>query len=139
VPVLLAAPGPDGPVLGVAHAGRKGVRAGVVGATVEAMRDLGADPGAGQAHVGPAVCGRCYEVTADLQAEFAATVPDAVSTTRHGAPGLDLPRAVLGQLVAAGVRDVGHDEACTLETPALYSHRRDGVTGRFAGVVWATG
>jgi YfiH family protein len=137
VPVLLAAPGPDGPVLGVAHAGREGVRAGVVGATVEAMRDLGADVVAGQAHVGPAVCGRCYEVPAGLQAEMAATVPDAVSTTRDGTPGLDLPRAVLGQLVAAGIRDVGHDETCTLETPMLYSHRRDGVTGRFAGLVWA--
>jgi YfiH family protein len=137
VPVLLAAPGPDGPVLAVAHAGRKGVQAGVVGATVEAMRGLGADLGAGQAHIGPAVCGRCYEVPADLQAELAATVPDVVSTTRDGTPGLDLPRAVLGQLVAAGIRDLGHDETCTRETPALYSHRRDGVTGRFAGVVRA--
>jgi YfiH family protein len=137
VPVLLAAPGPDGPVLAVAHAGRKGVAAGVVGATVEAMRELGADVGAGQAHVGPAVCGRCYEVPADLQAQVAATVPGVVSTTREGTPGLDLPRAVLLQLVAAGVRDVGHDETCSRETPALYSHRRDGVTGRFGGVVMA--
>jgi YfiH family protein len=137
VPVLLAAPGPDGPVLGVAHAGREGVRAGVVGATAEAMRELGADLGAGQAHVGPAVCGRCYEVPARLQAELAAAVPDAMSTTRDGTPGLDLPRAVLAQLVAAGVRDLAHDETCTRETPELYSHRRDGVTGRFAGVVWA--
>jgi YfiH family protein len=136
VPVLLAAPGTDGPVLGVAHAGRNGVLAGVVGATVEAMRDLGADVVAAQARVGPAVCGRCYEVPAELQAEVVAAVPAAEATTRGGTPGLDLPRAVLHQLADAGVPDVAHDETCTMEAPALYSHRRDGVTGRFAGVVW---
>ena len=136
VPVLLAAPGTDGPVLGVAHAGRNGVLAGVVGATVDVMRDLGADVAAAQARVGPAVCGRCYEVPAELQAEVVAAVPTAEATTRGGTPGLDLPRAVLQQLADAGVRDVLRDETCTIETPALYSHRRDGVTGRFAGVVW---
>jgi len=136
VPVLLAAPGADGPVIGVAHAGRNGVLAEVVGAMVAAMRALGADITAGQAHVGPAVCGRCYEVPAELQAEVVAAVPAAASTTRDGTPGLDLPRAVLHQLAAAGVRDIAHDETCTIETPALFSHRRDGVTGRFAGVVW---
>ena len=137
VPVLLAAPGPVGPVLGAAHAGRKGVRGGVVREAVAAMRRLGARVEEGQAHVGPAVCGRCYEVPAALQAEVAAAVPAAACTTRAGTPGLDLPGAVLGQLVAAGVRDVGRDETCTLETAALYSHRRDGVTGRIASVVWA--
>jgi YfiH family protein len=136
VPVLLAAPGADGPVLAVAHAGRAGVRAGVVGATVDAMRALGADIGAGQAHVGPAVCGRCYEVPAGLQGEVVADLPAAESTTSAGTPGLDLPRAVLAQLADAGVRELSHDEACTIETRSLYSHRRDGVTGRFAGVVW---
>ena len=136
VPVLLAAPGADGPVIGVAHAGRNGVLAEVVGALVAAMRALGADITAGQAHVGPAVCGRCYEVPAELQTEVVAAVPAAASTTRDGTPGLDLPRAVLHQLAAAGVRDIAHDETCTIETPALFSHRRDGVTGRFAGVVW---
>ena len=137
VPVLLAAPGPHGPVLAAAHAGRKGVQAGVVAETVAAMRRLGARVEDAQAHVGPAVCGGCYEVPGTLQAEVAADVPAAACTTRAGTPGLDLPGAVLGQLVAAGVRDVGRDETCTLETAALYSHRREGVTGRIASVVWA--
>jgi YfiH family protein len=136
VPVLLAAPGEHGPVLGVAHAGRKGVQAGVVGAVVDTMRALGADVAAGQAHVGPAVCGRCYEVPAGLQAEVVAAVPGAASTTRDGTPGLDLPRAVLSQLAGAGLRHLSHDETCTIETPALFSHRREGVTGRFGGVAW---
>jgi YfiH family protein len=136
VPVLLAAPGPHGPVLAAAHAGRKGVQAGVVTEAVAAMRRLGARVEDGQAHVGPAVCGRCYEVPAALQAEVVADVPAAACTTRGGTPGLDLPGAVLGQLVAAGVPDPGRDETCTLETAALYSHRREGVTGRIASVVW---
>jgi copper oxidase (laccase) domain-containing protein len=100
------------------------------------MRRLGARVEDGQAHVGPAVCGRCYEVPAALQAEVVADVPAAACTTRGGTPGLDLPGAVLGQLVAAGVPDPGRDEACTVETGALYSHRREGVTGRIASVVW---
>ena len=136
VPVLLAAPGPAGPVLGVAHAGRNGVQAGVVAATVDAMRGLGARVEAGQARVGPAVCGRCYEVPAALQAEVATVAPAAASTTRDGTPALDLPRAVLAQLLSAGLRDLAHDETCTLEEPTLYSHRRDAATGRFGGVVW---
>jgi hypothetical protein len=136
VPVLLAAPGPDGPVLAAAHAGRKGVQDGVVLEAVATMRGLGARVEEGRAHVGPAVCGRCYEVPGALQAEVVADVPAAACTTRDGTPGLDLPCAVLGQLVAAGVRDVGQDETCTLETADLYSHRRDGVTGRIASVVW---
>jgi copper oxidase (laccase) domain-containing protein len=40
------------------------------------------------------------------------------------------------QLVAAGVAAVAVDPACTAEDPRFYSYRRDGVTGRFAGVVW---
>jgi YfiH family protein len=136
VPVLLAAPGPDGPVLAAVHAGRKGVQAGVVPAAVAAMRRLGARVAEGRAHVGPAVCGRCYQVPALLQAEVVADVPAAASTTRDGTPGLDLPAAVLSQLVAAGVPDPDRDETCTLETADLYSHRREGVTGRVASVVW---
>ena len=136
VPVLLAAPGPDGPVLGAAHAGRKGVQGGVVLEAVAAMRRLGARVEEGQAHVGPAVCGGCYEVPAALQAEVVADVPAAACTTRAGTPGLDLPGAVLAQLVAVGLPDVGRDETCTRETAALYSHRREDVTGRIASVVW---
>lgn len=135
VPVLLA----DGSgVAGVAHAGRKGVHAGVVGAVVDAMRRLGADPAGVSAVLGPAVCGRCYEVPAEMRDAVSARVPAARSTTRAGTPALDLPAAVAAQLDDAGVRSVQRLTECTAETPSLYSHRRDAVTGRFAGVVWTT-
>lgn len=133
VPVLLAAA--DGTAVGVVHAGRKGVAAGVVGAAVDVLARLGAEPADLYAVVGPAICGGCYEVPEDMRAEVTARAPAAYAVTRAGAPALDLPAAVLAQLDAAGVRRVERVPVCTAESPQLYSHRRDGVTGRFAGVV----
>ncbi|MBX6387780.1 MAG: peptidoglycan editing factor PgeF [Frankia sp.] len=133
VPVLFSGPG----VVGVAHAGRAGLAAGVVGATVAALAGLGAEPGRLRAVVGPSVCGRCYEVPAAMRDEVAALVPGTASVTRAGTPALDLRAGVVGQLRAAGVRDIAVTGRCTVEDPALFSHRRDGPrTGRFAGVAW---
>lgn len=137
VPVLLADPVRG--VVAAVHAGRPGVEAGVVAAAVRAMVAAGAEASQVRAAVGPAVCGRCYEVPEDLQARVAGTVPDALSTTAWETPALDLPRAVVGQLRAAGVRDVEHLDVCTRTDERFYSHRRASaeglVTGRFAGVV----
>ena len=139
VPVLLAGRSEAGPVLAAAHAGRRGVVLGVVAATVEAMAGLGARPGSMSAMVGPAVCAECYEVPAAMADEVAAAVPSARATSRTGTPALDLPAAVTTQLRDAGVADVVVDPTCTAEDRSLYSHRRDAVTGRFAGVVWTAG
>lgn len=138
VPVLLA----DGAagVAAVAHAGRAGVAAGVVGAAVAVMAHLGADVARLRAVVGPAVCGRCYEVPAALRDEVAAVVPEAAAVTSWGTPALDLPAAVAAQLHAAGVQAVSDVARCTLEDPRWPSHRGTGAdparpAGRFAGVV----
>ncbi len=130
-PVLLAAPAEG--VVGVAHAGRQGMAGGVVAALVGAMRDLGAKTLLGR--VGPSVCGRCYEVPAALRDEVAAQVPVARSITRHGTPALDIAAGVLEQL-APHCEDVEQLPGCTVEHDDLYSYRREGVTGRSAGVVW---
>lgn len=135
VPVLLATTR-GRPVVGVAHAGRLGVQRGVVAAVVAAMTRQGADAPGITALVGPAICGRCYEVPPDMREEVAAVVPAARATTRSATPALDLPAAVVAQLQDAGVTDVRRDDRCTAEAPSLFSHRRDGVTGRQAGVVW---
>lgn len=134
VPVLLA--GRTRPVVAAAHAGRLGVQHGVVVATVEALAQQGIAPDELVALVGPAVCGACYEVPDGMRAEVAATVPEAAASTRDGRPALDLPAAVQAQLAGAGVRQVERVEACTLESPDLYSHRRDDPTGRLATVAW---
>nr|WP_275693499.1 laccase domain-containing protein [Nocardioides sp. TF02-7] len=87
------------------------------------------------AWVGPHICGRCYEVPAQLQDEVAAAVPESRSTTSWGTPGLDIGAGVRAQLTAVGVPVV--DAArCTRESPDLYSYRRDGAAaGRSAGLV----
>lgn len=133
-PVLLAAADPD--VIGVAHAGRRGLQVGVVGATVAAMQQLGAHPERIAAWVGPAICGGCYEVSPQVQADVVRTSAAARSTTRAGTTGLDIRAGVVAALAAAGVREIEVDPSCTAESPDLYSYRRDAVTGRFAGLVW---
>ncbi len=131
VPVLLA--DPDAGVVGAAHAGRPGVLAGVVPATVARMREAGAGRIAGW--IGPHVCGGCYEVPAELQEEVAAAVPQTRATTTWGTPSLDLGAGVAAQLRASGV-EVTDVSACTRESPTLYSYRRDGTgSGRQAGLV----
>lgn len=131
VPVLLA--DPDTGVIGVAHAGRPGLVAGVVPATVAAMREAGARRI--RARIGPAVCGECYEVPAQLQADVVARVPEAVATTRQGTPAVDVPGGVVAQLGAEGV-EVERWNSCTLESDDYFSHRGRRPTGRFAGLVW---
>lgn len=131
VPVLLA--DVDEGVVGAAHAGRLGVVAGVVPRTVEELRAAGARRLT--AWIGPHVCGRCYEVPRSLQEEVGHLVPSTPSTTSWGTPALDLGAGVRAQLEAEGVTVV-ETGRCTMEDPALWSHRRDGAAaGRAAGLV----
>jgi polyphenol oxidase len=134
VPVLLA--DHDRGVVAAVHAGREGLRQGVLPAALSAMASLGARARHVTALLGPAVCGACYEVPAAMQAEVARVAPAAAVTTRAGTPGLDLRAGLAGLLAVAGVREVVHDPRCTVEDPTLFSHRRDGVTGRQSGLVW---
>lgn len=132
VPVLMG--DPDAGVVAAVHSGRRGTRDGVVLRALEVMAVLGARPRHVEVLLGPAVCGSCYEVPEHMQRQVGAAAPDAVTRTRDGTCGLDLRHGLAGVLAGrvASVRTVG---PCTMESPDLYSHRRDGVTGRFAGVV----
>jgi YfiH family protein len=134
VPILLA--DHDRGVVAAVHAGREGVRQGVLPAALSAMASLGARARHVTALLGPAVCGSCYEVPVEMQAEVARVAPAAAVSTRRGTAGLDLRLGLADLLTRAGVRDVVHDPRCTVEDPTLFSHRRDGVTGRQAGLVW---
>ncbi|WP_432541195.1 peptidoglycan editing factor PgeF [Kineococcus sp. SYSU DK002] len=130
VPVLVvdAAAG----VVGVAHAGRPGLVAGVVPALVRSMRAVGATRPV--AVLGPSICGGCYEVPQRMADDVAAVEPAARARTRRGTPAVDVPAGVLAQLRAAQV-PVTRVERCTAEHEDLFSYRRDGSTGRSAGVV----
>jgi YfiH family protein len=131
VPVLLA--DADAGVIGACHCGRPGVVAGIVPATVRAMRDLGATTIT--AWIGPHVCGRCYEVPQEMQEHVASLEPATRATTSWGTPSLDVGAGVRAQLERAGVEAVDVSR-CTRESPDLYSYRREGKqSGRQAGLI----
>jgi YfiH family protein len=131
LPVLLA--DPVSGVVAAVHAGRRGVASGVVPRALEVMRSLGAQDV--WARIGPGVCGSCYEVSAEIHDEVADLEPATSSRTRVGTPALDLRAGVVAQLAGLGVTRVSAEHACTVEDPSFFSHRREGITGRFAGVV----
>ncbi|HEV7653886.1 MAG TPA: peptidoglycan editing factor PgeF [Mycobacteriales bacterium] len=134
VPILLA--DAEHGVVAAVHAGRVGAAAGVVPRAVEAFRSAGGDPATGDVLLGPSVCGACYEVPADMQAAVESRLPGSAVRTRKGTPGLDLRAGLARQLDGLGFGKVVTDPRCTAEDPELYSHRRDGVTGRQAAVAW---
>ncbi|VXB45813.1 polyphenol oxidase family protein [Citricoccus sp. K5] len=121
----------------VAHAGRRGLLDGILQNTVERMRREGSghEPGDIQAWIGPAICGRCYEVPEQMRLDGAAQIPATHSTTTWGTPALDLPAGAQAVLESLGVA-VHRSAVCTREDPRLFSHRRDPGRGRFIGLVW---
>lgn len=129
VPVLLSG---TGGVVAAVHAGRPGLVAEVVPRTLEVMRDLAA--GKVDAVVGPSVCGRCYEVPARMRDAAAGVQPVSATVSWTGSPAIDVAAGVVAQLHDAGV-EVRWVPGCSRERADLYSYRRDGRTGRFAGVV----
>jgi len=134
VPVLLA--DEESGVIAAAHAGRVGARIGILGATLGAMRSLGARTERISVLLGPAVCGQCYEVPEPMQRDVEAHVPGSASRTRAGTAGLDIRAGLRRALLAEGVGAVAQDPRCTMESEELFSHRRQAPTGRLAGVIW---
>lgn len=133
VPVLLA--DPVAGVVAAVHAGRAGTLAGVLSGAIEAMVGLGARVYRVQAALGPSICGACYEVSPGTYADAVVREPASGARSRWGTPSLDLRAALRAQLRAVGVRHVQASSTCTAESAEHFSYRRDGVTGRFAGVV----
>jgi len=129
IPLLLSA----STVIGAVHVGRRGLMNSVAVKAVDAMRKLGADQI--HAQLGPSICGRCYEVPQELADEVVAKHPAASSLTNNLTPALDLPRALIADLVASGVTYEA-STICTLENDEYFSYRRHNITGRNAGVVW---
>jgi len=129
IPLLLSSTG----VVGAVHVGRRGLMNSVAIKAVEAMRALGASQI--HAQLGASICGRCYEVPQELADEVIAKHPAATSLTNHLTPALDLPRALIADLVAIGVTYEA-SQICTLENDEYFSYRRHNITGRNAGVVW---
>jgi YfiH family protein len=126
LPILISSPA----VVGAVHAGRKGVLNGIISKTVSAMRALGATDL--EAMIGPAICKACYEV--DLEMYQAAIEQKPELSTTLSSHRLDLTRAAKFELESAGVK-VSTLDICTAHNANYFSYRRDGQTGRSAGVI----
>jgi len=137
VPLLLAAT--HGRTVAAVHVGRAGLVAGIVAAVLAEFSRLGSPAPTLHASVGPSICGRCYEVPEALQSEVASRVAGVRARTAWGTPSLDIPAGVIAQLSAAGVSHIEHLARCTRTDHRFYSYRRDGRTGRFAGIVIPAG
>lgn len=134
VPVLLG--DQEAGVVGAVHAGRVGARVGVVVEALKAMMAQGAELERIEVLLGPAVCGECYEVPAEMQRDVEKHLPGSASKSRKGKPALDLRAGLWNQLGSAGVGKIGVDPRCTFEERDLFSHRREAPTGRLASVIW---
>lgn len=136
MPVLLTTQ--DGQVVAAAHAGWRGLSAGVIESTVAAMR---CDPQRVMAWLGPAIGARVYEVGAEVRAAFLAhdvAANTAFVPTRAGHWLLDLAAIARQRLAALGITAVFGGDRCTLsEAMSFDSFRRDGAAaGRMAACVW---
>ncbi|QWT20284.1 peptidoglycan editing factor PgeF [Bacillus sp. NP157] len=133
LPVLFASA--DGQAIGAAHAGWRGLAAGVLENTVQAMAADGV-----QAWLGPAIGGGSYEVGEEVREAFVGHDPSAASAfvaTRPGHWLCDLYALARLRLAAVGVTHVTGGGFDTLTDDRLYSYRRDGAqSGRFATLVW---
>lgn len=134
VPVLLY--DADAGVIAAAHAGRTGARNGVVSNTVATMVELRAKPGNITAHLGPAASGRRYELPREMAEDVEEQLPGSLTRTDHGTWGSDVRAGLARQLTTLGVGNIIMDPRCTIEDSNLFSYRRDGKTGRQAGIIW---
>jgi copper oxidase (laccase) domain-containing protein len=82
------------------------------------------------------VCGECYEVPPEMQRDVETHLPGSACQTRKGSTGLDLRAGLWRQLTDAGIAKIGVDPRCTVEDNSLFSHRRNGTTGRLAALTW---
>lgn len=137
LPVLLAAR--DGSVVGIAHAGWRGLAAGVIEATLAALRVESSNV---IAWLGPAIDQAHYEVDRTVYDAFADSpgVEDAFApSARAGHWRCSLAKLARARLATAGMTDVtGGDRDTFVESERFFSYRRDGETGRMASLVWIT-
>lgn len=135
LPVLLC--DTDGTRVAAVHAGWRGLASGVLDAAVAHLEPRGRTL---MAWLGPAISFEAYEVDAPVRTRLLAACPeahDAFAPTRPGHWMTDLEAVARHQLRRLGVRDCYGGGWCTYHDRArFYSHRRDGVCGRMASLIW---
>ncbi len=137
LPVLLC--DAQGSVVGAAHAGWRGLRDGVIEATVLAM---GVAPQSLMAWLGPAISQEAFEVGEEVRAAFVTIQPQAASAFIAGQSGkwlADIYALARLRLNTLGVTQIYGGGRCTYrERGQFFSYRRDGVTGRMGTFIWLT-
>jgi len=136
LPVLLAAR--DGSAVAAAHAGWRGLAAGVLEATVQA---LAVEPGQLIGWLGPGIGAAHFEVGEDVRRAFvthdAAAAAAAFTSNQRGRWQCNLAALARARLAALGVAAVFGGEWCTYADAArFFSYRRDGRCGRMAALIW---
>lgn len=132
LPVLFAGEG----VVAAAHAGWRGLAAGVLEASVDAMRVA---PASLQVWMGPAIGPKVYEVGEDVRAAFA-RFPFAFQPTRPGHWLFDLYGVARAKLEAKGVKRIEGGGFCTYtDRERFFSYRRDRDSRRMAALIWLQG
>jgi polyphenol oxidase len=127
LPIALARANGDRPAVGVLHAGRIGLLAGIVEAGVDALGGARL-----VAAIGPCIGACCYEVGDDVAAAYRARFGATVLRGRN----LDLRRAAEQALLASGVERVDHVDLCTAcHADRFFSYRRDGEPRGGQGVI----
>jgi YfiH family protein len=138
LPVLFA--DRRGSAVGVAHAGWRGLAAGVLEATVASLDALGASIPDLCAWLGPAIGPAAFEVGDEVRAAFVArdsALASCFVATGGGKWLADLYAAARIRLAAAGVKSVGGGDYCTkTDVDRFFSYRRERASGRMAALVW---
>jgi YfiH family protein len=137
LPILLA--DRAGTCVGAAHAGWRGLAAGVIANTVARMAVAPTDL---IAYIGPGIGPAAFEVGDDVLRAFCANALElerAFAPLRPGKWLCDLPRLARNALHRAGVTEIWGGTLCTYsDSTRFYSYRRDRITGRMAALVWLT-
>jgi YfiH family protein len=135
LPVLLARR--DGTAAAVAHAGWRGLAAGVLEATVAALESAGDEL---MAWLGPAIGPAHFEVGEEVRTAFCKRDAQAAAAFVRNVRGrwqCDLQALARRRLAGLGVRSIHGEPRCTYrEAESFYSFRRDGTTGRMAALIW---
>ena len=110
------------------HSGWRGTAARIIASGVEAMRRAGCPPSELRIHLGPAICGKCYEVSADVLGQLTGK---PASSSGH----VDLRVLIAEHARALGVRRISTSPMCTrCNNDRFYSHRA-GDPGRHVALI----